>query len=578
MAARVAIRRLRLACLAPRDHPAPADLEGRLFDAARASLAPALEQALQDRGGQAVLRIRRLGVDITLNTAFDPERFAALLAGAIAAALRRAEDTGQGLDEAGYELGETRDVVAFPDRTAYLAALVQALAAGRATRCWWLRDAEGLRFLPPSAAIRTALLAEPADAEPALRALPPPRLAAVLLALGPPESNRVLDAIAAAAQAASGTDASVAAILAAAATSPAAESPLALYLRASATAGTGGPMLASVARLWVDLTRALDHADAGSWLAVLSGGGTHSGESATHDAPPAAQAGIHALSDAARIDVARRFASSDEALRSLAGNPAVPEAARLVLANLLALPQAALVTRLALDLAHRQTGGAASGVAREQPKFSRFAGLLLLAPGLAAEEIAACVADWPNAPPADTASLIAYAALGLCAGRERFAAWLRDPVWRELFGLDVRAAAADILERLRALAELRWHTLEPIGLKPDSAREARFLLARREIFQSAGHPGGRAPIRALAALAHGTSRRFARRLNGLRAASTPFLWENLLGTGGVFERTANGWEARLNRPPLDVLLTFSRLAEGSVQLPGGSVRMTRVTP
>ena len=85
-----------------------------------------------------------------------------------------------------------------------------------------------------------------------------------------------------------------------------------------------------------------------------------------------------------------------------------------------------------------------------------------------------------------------------------------------------------------------------------------------------------ASVRGLAALAHALASRFGRRLNGLREPSAPFLWENLLGAGGVLEPVEGGWQARLSRPPLDVLLSLSRLADGTVRLPGGDVRISRV--
>jgi hypothetical protein len=46
----------------------------------------------------------------------------------------------------------------------------------------------------------------------------------------------------------------------------------------------------------------------------------------------------------------------------------------------------------------------------------------------------------------------------------------------------------------------------------------------------------------------------------------------------VLEHRPGGWHARLGRPPLDVLLSLSRIAEGSVTTPSGArVDLARVT-
>ncbi len=525
MACALAIRRLRLAGLAPRDHPAPRDLEARLAESARTWLAPALARRLDHRSDGAVVRVRRLAVDVTLDTGFDHEAFADLLAGAIATALERATKDATAD-------GDT--VVVFASRAAYLAVLFEALASGRATQHWHLRDAaEGLRFLAPSAAIRTALLAEPVDGEAALMTLSPGRLVSLLSALGARECARVLDAIAAA-SAAVGPEAAVAAIVAAAdSCGPAAPEPLVLYLRARAAGLAGGSILAAVARVWVSLAGAVD----------------------------------------------RPYETSSRPwLDWLAGKPADRSGARPDPAGLIVLDAARLA--LAASLARRRAGGAPgqrygnAGQLRRSPTLTRFAGLLLLVPGLEIDAITERVAEWPGAPQADTAALIAYASVGMCAGRQRLAAWLQESLWRELFGLDHRPTAADLAERLGAIGEPQWRTLAPLGLPLDGCRNARFLLASRAML---GAPGGApASVRGLAALAHGLASRFGRRLNGLRAPSAPFLWDNLLGSGGVLEPVEGGWEARLSRPPLDVLLSLSHLAEGTVRLPGGEVRLTRV--
>lgn len=542
MRSRLAIRRLRLAVLASRDHPAQRALELRLADAARTRLAPALATGLAGLEG-GILRIRRLLVDITLDPTCDDGGFAELLAGAIGAALRRAAGADGG-GAAGPARGGARadDVVVFPDHEGYLVALVEALASGRAGEFWWLRDADGLRVLPPAMAVRTALLAEPAVGEAALLRLPPVRLASVLAVLGGREVARVMDGLAAAAVSI-GAEAAAAAAAEAAAqfiaaglagSVPAPVLPLALYLRAVAVACGGGPALVTAVRL------------AAALLATTA-------MSAASALPEAIRAAMGLGGEAARRTLTERLGVPAAVLALVAETGVLPEAVRRALAE------------------HRTVRvAAASG---DGPQASRFAGLLLLMPGLEFDRLAEQVAAWREAD-ADTAALIAFAALGLCAGRPNFAAWLHEPVWRALFGLDPAAASATLADRLGAIPEAVWLSLAVFGRPLETQREARFLLPRRPLSDGWERPA----VRGLAGLANAIAARFTARLIGLRTASAPFLWENLLGAGGVFERGADGWEARLNRPKLDVLVSLSRLAEGSVRLPRGTVRLSRAAP
>jgi Contractile injection system tape measure protein len=495
MPARVAIRRLELRGLAPRDHPAPGELQHRLVDAARKFLPEALEQSVRLWTGEAVVRIRRLEVDLTLEAAFEPQNFAAVLARAIAEELRRAEERGS-------SHGGNDGVVYYASRAIYLAALLEALAEGRATNQWWLRDAEGLRLLSRSQAIRTAVLAEPRVGLEALASLAPLRRMSVLGALAPIEADRVLDQLARANSGSADLEQCAEAVAAAAAELPEGASALAIFVGAFARKpAVAGEPLAAAARLWTEI-----------------------------DSVP-------------RNDAVDDVATSRPLWRDGAAKAATAGEARRILV-------------------------AAARKARpdqSQPtfRFTQFGGLLLLLPDLGMPEIASLVATWPDAPN-DTAALIGHAALGLCAGRRRFAEYLDDGLWRELFGLDAKASSSAMSARLGAIPAEQWAAFEPL-LEPLSRRgDARFLLAPRSLVAS------RAAARALAGLARAASTRFALRLPGFRDASAPFLWTNLLATTAALERRPGGWSARLNRPPLDVLLSLARVAEGSVHAPSGA--------
>ena len=80
-----------------------------------------------------------------------------------------------------------------------------------------------------------------------------------------------------------------------------------------------------------------------------------------------------------------------------------------------------------------------------------------------------------------------------CArGAARFGSYLGDPLWRELFGLDVQAASQTMRDRLIAIPTETWLALAPLGQTIDRQRDARFLLAEA---------GPKAARRALAMLA-----------------------------------------------------------------------------
>jgi hypothetical protein len=491
MAARIAIGRLELRGLAPRDHPAPGDLERRLVEAARSFLPEALGQAARSWSGETVVRIRRLEVDVTLDAAFEPRTLASALATAIAREIRRAE-----------ERASSDGVVCYPSRAIYLAALIEALAEGRAGQ-WWLRDAEGLRFLTTAQAIRTAATADARVGLEALASLPPLRRLAVLRALSPVEAERTLAAFGGEVGSATPEQAAEA-VARAASELPDGASALAIFVAAFARrSALAGANLAVAARLWVEIAQG----------ASLPEGGPASAERAREG-----------------------------------GHGRAPDS---------------LVPRTPQEKARRILADAAtqrSGAARTSPiqRFTPFGGFLLLLPDLGAAEIAAA------APAEDgEGALVAYAALGLCAGRERFRAYLADGLWRELFDIDVQASASAVAERLCARDEGAWSALEPLPSPLLSRRDARFLLPPRDLFVS------RRAARSLAGLARATTRRFARRLPGFGDASAPFLWANALGVSATLERGPRGWSARLGRAPLDVLLSLAKVAEGAVEAPSG---------
>jgi hypothetical protein len=346
----------------------------------------------------------------------------------------------------------------------------------------------------------------------ALASLPMLRRMAVIRTLTPVEADRTLSGLAGAGLAA-GVEPCLDAIVRAAAELPEDASALALFVGAFAwRPALAGPALAATAQLWAQIAQARRGAAAGPAGALERGDEND--------------------------DMTRRLSQSAGALGSVTMTAAD---ARLVLA--------------AADAANRSHAARSEAVCC----FTQFGGLLLLLPDLGAEDIADAAADMP-----DAAAVIAYAALGMCAGRARFADWLCDGLWRELFGLDARSPASALTGRLGAVPEGTWSRFKPLLATLDRRRDARFLLAPRSLV------GSRQAAHVLAGLARAASKRFARRLVGFGEASAPFLWANVLATTAVLERHPGGWNARLSRPPLDVLLSLGRIGEGVVFTPSGA--------
>jgi hypothetical protein len=516
------IRRLRVEVLTPRDHPEPESLRVRLEDTVRASLAAALAEAVGDWAGEGILRIRRLEVDLTVGAAVAPDRLTVRFAQAIADGLARAHADGE-------------RIFAYAGRGHYLAAFLQELAAGRAWQRWWFRSFEGFKVLPLSAAIRTAVLAEPATGLSALLSMPRGALATVLGKLGDHDATRVLDGFIALDGTGASDERTVAALVAArsdpavAAMDATAAAALALYLDALRIDGEcGGPRLAELVSALVALDRILavrGFADGVQLASILDDG--------AHLRPRA-------------VDAA-----------SLAPLSPLPPDLRQALIMTATQPR--------VEVAR----------AAEARRYTPFGGLFLLLPSLELSSIEEAIEEAVGQGAEDdlpAARLIGFLTLAACAGRPRAVQVLADPIWRDLFGLPPTARPKDIAAKLASLTQDTWSALEAIG-EPLAARaDMRFLLLSRSL----------APIRVAACtigrLARATLSRFARRLPGFANSSAPFLWRNLLAMTAAVDYADARASVLLDRCPLDVLLSISGIADADIAGPDGTAIRLRRRP
>jgi hypothetical protein len=181
----LSIERLTAEYHMPRGVPSHDRLRFVLDDMVRSSLAHELASALGSSldAGDGVWIIDRLELDVSLDLAAPGSHLARAWAERIADAISRALE---------------HDAVArFESRAAFVGRFLSDLAMGRAFGKWYYREFEGLRALPRSHALRTAIVDAPV-AHQALCSLPSQERARILDALVPGDAERVAMALAAA--------------------------------------------------------------------------------------------------------------------------------------------------------------------------------------------------------------------------------------------------------------------------------------------------------------------------------------------------------------------------------------------
>lgn len=215
------------------------------------------------------------------------------------------------------------------------------------------------------------------------------------------------------------------------------------------------------------------------------------------------------------------------------------------IARLLALPDS-VRTHIAAALRQGAPAQDTPPVARHTP----FGGLLLL---------------WPHVPvpPAllthdDSGEDVGrWILLVLSAIRGAQAQWpLADPLLRMALGVDPRISSNDLAEWL-GTTDISGLPREYIGRRlPGLALPAPFRAHRRQ-------------YRAILAATRIAIADFVRRLPGFGGSSLPFLRTNLFDCGATIMIHPESVDVVLERPPLDVLLGISGLADRECPLPDG---------
>jgi hypothetical protein len=454
-------------------------------EALGAALAHRLNGLVAD-GDERVIVLRRLDLGLATGAVADARIAADQVADLLATAIVR------------LAAAPPEDVAVFANPAAFLAAFVAAVARGEAWDRWWFQRFDGLKFLPASAALRTALLEQPGRGLAAMAALSAADRDAVLQRLEAGDARRLLDAFAA--------------------TDP--------------RRGAFGAAVAALAWEPPGAWSSTEHASLALVLvAVARGDGAPVGSLAR---AAAMLCDLRSVSGAEREMVAEALAGGR--IRALAERLAPGRVAHLA-----PLFSATAATRRALAGQLRATATAA--ITRSH---TRFGGLLLL------------TAHLPDA----CEGVPALLALAACAGPANAPEAIADPILRDVLGLPAQPSAGELDDWLEGLSGADVGRLASLGA-PASRADGRWLATPARL-------RGLGRVRqAIQGLANAALADFARRLPGFSEASAPFLWRNLLDVPAQVQARGDGLVATLGRPPLDVLLSISGLADRILVLADG---------
>lgn len=378
--------------------------------------------------------------------------------------------------------------------------------------------------MPIAAALRTALLAQPAQGRHALLLLAPWQTGRVLAALSANEAAAVL----------AGLDVSTG------------ESP-------PETAAIAEAVIAAW-RGAADFGVCPERLALGCWLAIVR----HAPETVGNGAASLARA-LAALRLALVHGISRVTDSLCRAnLPALYGAVGPAQAERL--APLLHLPEAVRCTLVAMP-------ARADCDPTPAPRDTSFGGLFLLLPLLAALPF-----NGLDQLPVATANLLRFLVLASCAGDDAAAAFL-DPVWRDLFSLPAQLLLADLAAWAAGLPAELLGSAEAAEPRPPAD-----MLGSMETAES-GPPTLPPRLAApLAAAAAAVLTSFARALPGFAASSADYLRRNFLNCRARVTFAAEVILVELGRPPLDLVLGITGMTRERLCLPWLDARAIQLRP
>lgn len=186
---RLFVRRLQADYLVPSDHPDPLQIKHHLDGEIRKNLEASLSTVLWSSFAQSdssLWFIRRLEVDLAVNASPGVDNVTREMTNQVAFALFTTLDP----------TADQNNVIRFENSTAYLKQFLCDLADGDAWSRWYYETFEGLRMLPTSAALRTAVLDDSLNGRDALAQLDAHELDHVLRSLTRDDSVKILEGLA----------------------------------------------------------------------------------------------------------------------------------------------------------------------------------------------------------------------------------------------------------------------------------------------------------------------------------------------------------------------------------------------
>lgn len=182
------IRHMHNEYLVSSDHPAPTRIQAMLDRVATENLAQTLIAALNpwfSNSDSSVWLIRQLDVELDVNAEGEQEQLAKVWAVKIAQSMAITLQGG----------GDGENVLWFPDRAAYLARFLMDVTDGLAWGKWYFESFAGLKPLPVSAVLRTAVCEQPRMGEKALRQLPSAALNRVIRTLTTADARQIVESL-----------------------------------------------------------------------------------------------------------------------------------------------------------------------------------------------------------------------------------------------------------------------------------------------------------------------------------------------------------------------------------------------
>jgi hypothetical protein len=185
--------RLEIGCVAAQylvsaKHPSPQRVKDRLDSVLAQELPRTLARVFDSwfsESDQSIWIIRQLIIEAAINVAAAPEHITRALTAQLARSLGAA-----------FQDGNQNNVRHFPNRAAYLASFLSDLVFGTAWGQWYYESFGGLKLLPLSAALRTAICDEVATGKAALSLLATADLQKVVHTLTLQDARQVFERLA----------------------------------------------------------------------------------------------------------------------------------------------------------------------------------------------------------------------------------------------------------------------------------------------------------------------------------------------------------------------------------------------